>query len=76
MKALNSIISFITDKDKVVNPSHKNLHFQKDRQQKTFLGGIITIGVTLFVLSIAYVRGNQMINFSDPEMTSVERKMD
>ena len=52
-----SIATYITDKDELVTPSHQNLHFQTDYMQKTFVGGLISLGVTLYVLSVAYARG-------------------
>ena len=52
-----SAVTYITDKDDLVTPSHQNLHFQTDYMQKTFVGGLISMGVTLYVLSVAYARG-------------------
>ena len=56
-EASKSVFSYITDKDEVVTPSHQNLHFQTDYMSKTFVGGIISLGVSIYVLSVAYARG-------------------
>ena len=68
----NSVLSFITDKDEIVTPSHQNLHFQTDFMQKTFFGGLISLGVTVYVLSVAYARGRQMLQYEDPSNASIE----
>ena len=68
----NSVLSYITDKDEVVTPSHQNLHFQTDFMQKTFVGGLVSLGVTIYVLSVAYSRGKQMLQYDDPVNTSIE----
>ena len=71
----NSVLSYITDKDELVTPPHQNLHFQTDYMQKTFVGGIISLGVTIYVLSVAYARGKQMLQYDDPVNTSIEQGM-
>ena len=46
----NSVISYVTDYDEVVAPSHQNIHFQHDARQKTLVGGIISFGISIYVL--------------------------
>lgn len=43
--------------------------------QKTFVGGLISLGVTLYVISVAYARGKQMLQYDDPQNTSIEEGM-
>lgn len=60
-KAGQSIMSFVTDKDELVEPSHQKLHFKTDSKQKTFFGGLISLGITIYVFNVAYKRGRQML---------------
>ena len=71
-----SVTSYITDQDGVVSPPHQKLHFQHDARQKTLIGGLISLGISIYVLNVAYERGKQMLQYGDPSMTSIEQGMD
>ena len=67
---------YIRDSDEIVEPSANNLHFQTDFKQKTFAGGLLSFGVTLYVLFFVYSKGTMMFNRDDPTMISLEEPMD
>jgi hypothetical protein len=63
--------AFITTRDEIAPPGYSNLHFHSDEKQKTFFGGFISFGVTLYTLFIAYSRGRQMLEFDEPATSSI-----
>ena len=67
---------FITDIDEIAPPSATNLHFQGDIKQKTLLGGLVSLGVYLYVLYFVYQNGKKMVTYDDPSISSIEKQMD
>ena len=67
---------FITTRDEIAPPGYSNLHFHSDEKQKTFFGGFISFGVTLYTLYIAYARGRQMLEFDSPATSSIAEVLD
>jgi hypothetical protein len=76
MGLLKKAENFITTRDEIAPPGFSNLHFNSDEKQKTFVGGFISFGVTLYTLYIAYTRGRQMLEFGDPSIYSIEESLD
>ena len=76
MSLLKQAEEFITSRDEIAPPGHENLHFHSDEKQKTFLGGCISFGVTLYTLYIAYARGRQMLEYDDPSIKSISEVLD
>lgn len=60
-KAGQAMMSYVTDKDELVGPSHQKLHFRSELNQKTFFGGLISLGIAIYVYYVAYKRGLQML---------------
>ena len=46
------IKDYCVDKDQVVTQSALQLHYEKDKRQKTLLGGLITICIKVAVICI------------------------
>lgn len=61
--------------DEIYPPSAGNLHFQGDTKQKTFIGGLASFGVTLFVLYFCYDNGKRMFGYGDPALSSLAEMM-
>ena len=76
MGLLKKAEKFITTRDEIAPPGYSNLHFHSDEKQKTFVGGLLSFGVTLYTLFIAYTRGRQMLQFGDPTISSIEESLD
>ena len=47
------VFEYITDADELTPPQASNLHFKTDYLQKTFIGGLISMGVSLYVVYVA-----------------------
>ena len=75
MGLLKKAEKFITTRDEIAPPGFSNLHFHSDEKQKTFVGGLLSFGVTLYTLYIAYARGRQMLEFDDPSISSIEESL-
>lgn len=76
MGLIKDIQGFVTTRDEIAPPGYSNLHFHSDEKQKTFFGGFVSFGVTLYTLWIAYTRGRQMLDFDDPTISSITEVMD
>ena len=72
---MKQVKDYIRDLDEIYPPSSTSLHFQGDRKQKTFIGGLASFGVTLFVLYFCYDNGKRMFGFGDPALSSLAEKM-
>lgn len=69
------VFEYITDADELTPPQASNLHFKTDYLQKTFIGGLISMGVSLYVVYVAITKGIQMFSFDGPTITSIAEKM-
>lgn len=70
---MNTIHSYFKSKDKIVKPSHQLLHYDKDSQQKTFIGGFVSTFIDLLVMYIAIEQGLRMVTFGAPIIKSQEK---
>ena len=61
--------------DEIYPPSAGNLHFKGDTKQKTFIGGLASFGVTLFVLYFVYGNATRMFTRSDASLSSLAEQM-
>jgi hypothetical protein len=65
----------VRDKDEIVEPGASQLHFQGDSKQKTFIGGLASMGVTLYLLFMVYTNGKKLIYKEDNSITSLMEQM-
>ena len=73
---MKKISSFIREKDEIVSPSASSLHFSTDLKQKTVIGGIASLLVTCYVILMAILQGNKMVNRLSNSFKSLEEQMD
>ena len=76
MGVIKDLARWVRDYDSIVTPSTENLHFQTDYKQKTLVGGVASLGVTIYVAFVVYTKGSQMIGLEDPYISSLEQNMD
>jgi hypothetical protein len=62
--------------DKFVLPIGSIFHFNNDNDRKTYVGGIISISITLYVLIIALLNSIKMFQLVDPTITQIEDNFD
>ena len=67
---LEKLRNYVRGKDEIVKPSHTRLNFMGDVKQKTFVGGMLSIFIGLYVLYIALDRGLTMVLRHDPAIKS------
>jgi hypothetical protein len=70
MKVVSQVVNYIKTYDDIVKPSHTRLNFQSDKLQKSLIGGLLSIFVTLFVLEIAIEKGIKMVSLNGPSISS------
>lgn len=66
-----SLVDVIKSKDQIVKPSASFLHFENNLSQKTLLGGLVSIGVTIYLLFIVYTNGKKMIKKDGNQIISL-----
>lgn len=67
-----SVADYIQSKDKIVKPSSSFLHFEHDWQQKTLLGGLVSMSVSIYLLYIVYTNGRKMIKKDSNQIISIQ----
>ena len=72
MQFIHSFEKWIRAKDEIAPPGFSKLHIRSNMEQKTFVGGLLSFAVTLYVTFVFYTRGRQMLGFSAPKISSVE----
>ena len=74
---MKQVRNFIRDFDEIAPPSAGSLHFKGDFLTKSYLGGIASFGVTLFVLyQFWYMNGLMMVTKTDPSLSSLAESLD
>ena len=63
--------NFIRDLDEIYPPSCGNMHFKGDSETKSYIGGLASFGVTIFVLFFVYGNGLKMFTRSDAALSSL-----
>jgi hypothetical protein len=71
-KFTKPIGEWVRDNDSLVESSATQLHFQSDSKQKTQLGGLCSIGVSLYVLFMVYSNGRKMIERDNNSYVSLQ----
>jgi hypothetical protein len=67
---------YIRAKDELAPSGFSKLHIRTNMQQKTFIGGLLSFAVSLYVAFVFYTRGRQMLGFMGPKISSVQEGMD
>ena len=67
--------SFIRDFDEIYPPSVDGLHFKGDTKQKSFIGGLASFAVTVFVIFFVYGNGRKMFLRDDPTLSSLAEEL-
>ena len=75
-KFKENLENFIKSQDEIVQPKASDLHFSSNYKQKTFVGGIASMLVTLYVLSMVYTNGLKMVQKDKNTYKSLEEQMD
>ena len=44
--------------------------------QKSFLGGFLSIGIEIYVIYVAFSKGKQMLGFEGPDILQVGEQLD
>ena len=68
---LQKVLAYIRSKDGIMKPSHTRLNFMGDVKQKTFIGGIFSMFISLYVLYIAVDKAHYMIMRVNPTIRSI-----
>ena len=66
---INKIVSLISDRDIIVDPSVLKLHFDGDLKIKTLIGGMLSLFIEAYVIYTAVTKSINMITFDDPSIT-------
>ena len=75
MKHLEKAADWVTAKDEICPPAASKLHFQGNVDQKTLIGGMLSFMITLYVLFIAFTKGKQMLEFDEPDISSIAEEI-
>jgi hypothetical protein len=68
---MKTVRNFIRELDEIAPASAGNLHFKGDSSIKSYLGGLASFGVTIFVLFFVYGNGLKMFTRSDASLSSL-----
>ena len=72
---INKIVTSISNRDEIVDPSALKLHFDGDVKIKTLIGGLISIFIEAFVIYTAVSKSIHMSSSSDPQITQIEQAL-
>lgn len=74
---MKAVKNFIRDFDEIAPPSADSMHFKGDFIIKSYLGGLVSFGITLFVIwQFWFLNGKQMILREGPSLSSLAESMD
>ena len=69
--------NFIRDFDEIYQPSAERLHFRGDFLMKSYIGGLVSFGITLFVIYQFWImNGYDMLMRNGPSLASLAESMD
>ena len=63
---ISKLISIISNRDIIVDPSALKLHFDGDVKIKTMIGGLLSIAIEGYVIYTAVKKSINMLSYSDP----------
>jgi hypothetical protein len=75
MNIIDQFEKYIRAKDELAPAGFSKLHIRTNMQQKTFIGGLLSFAVSLYVAFVFYTRGKQMLGFNGPKISSVQEGM-
>ena len=61
MNIISQFEEWVTSKDEVCPAAASKLHFRGNIDQKTFLGGLMSWSISMYVMFIAFTKGRQML---------------
>ena len=73
---LGEAVKWVRKKDQVSKPAYSHLHFKNDLQQKSFIGGVITILASFYIYYVTFIKGKEMLGLENPYISSLEQIMD
>ena len=52
-----AVFNWVRESDEIAEPPATQLHFDGDSKQKTILGGLVSLGVTVYLINMVYTKG-------------------
>jgi len=75
-KLNHNLSKFLREQDGLSEPSYVHFHFKGDEKSKSIIGGCFSILITMFLLKIGIENGIRMFTRDEPDIISIEEKLD
>ena len=70
-----AVFNWVRESDEIAEPPATQLHFDGDSKQKTILGGLVSLGVTVYLINMVYTKGLQLVGKGDNRIVSLSEGM-